>query len=225
MINEGLNWIEKTLAIVDKYKIGTIFKGIFLLLIIFATVAFINNPTYIFEQYKQWEIERHNTAMEKRIKNNSKIQSTLDKLLYQTNAERVILLELHNGNANNACLPFAKCSATYESLAEGAKPVSNQYIDVNLSLFPFANELYCKKYWCGGIESIRHLDKSLYYKLGANGTEHFTAMVIKGVNKPLAFIFVSFECLSDNHSCTEVKDAIESSALELALLLEIKKEH
>lgn len=223
-VNNGLSWIERTLNIVDKYKITTIFKALFLIIIICGTVSFIQNPTYIFEKYKKWEDTQHSIALEKRMKNNAEIQLLIEKLLYKTNAKRVVVLELHNGLTSNGNLPFAKCTATYEALKDGVHPISDQYQNTNLSLMPFANELFKQQYWCGDTQDFKDIDKALYYKMMANGTEHIACCVIKGVNEPLAFLFVSFEATSEAHSCNDVHNIINDCSLQLSLLMELKKQ-
>jgi hypothetical protein len=222
-VDKGLGWLDKALNIVDKYKFRTIFKAIIIILIVAATVGFINNPTYIFEKYKEWSDQQHKELLEKRMKNNEKLHLKAEQLLYRINADRVMILELHNGLENAAGLPFSKCSATYEALNIGVKPIADQYQSVNLSLMPFANYLFEKGYFCGNVEDLAQIDRGLYYKMMANETTHFAACVIEGVDNALAFIFVSFKATDDNHKCDEVRENIRHIALETALLLELNK--
>lgn len=222
-INNGFNWVERALNIIERYNIKTIFKGILIIILIAVTVNFINNPTYIFEKYKEWETEQHTIALEKRMTNNSKIQLSLEKLLYKTQAKRVVLLELHNGITSNGNLPFAKCSATYEALNNGIAPVSEQYQGRNLTLMPFATELFKTGYYCGDTEELLTIDKGLYYQFKRNETEHFACCVVYGVDAPLAILMVSFDDITSiQHNCDDVHNTIHSTALELALLTEIK---
>lgn len=222
-VDKGLGWLDKALNIVDKYKFRTIFKAIIIILIVAATVGFINNPTYIFEKYKEWSDQQHKELLEKRMKNNEKLHLKAEQLLYRINADRVMILELHNGLENAAGLPFSKCSATYEALNVGVKPIADQYQSVNLSLMPFATYLFEKGYWCGDVEELAEIDRGLYYKMMANETTHFAACVVEGVDNALAFIFVSFKATGDDHKCDEVRENIRHISLETALLLELNK--
>lgn len=222
-VDKGLGWLDKALNIVDKYKFRTIFKAIIIILIVAATVGFVSNPTYIFEKYKEWSDQQHKELLEKRMKNNEKLHLKAEQLLYRINADRVMILELHNGLENNAGLPFSKCSATYEALNIGVKPVADQYQNVNLSLMPFATYIFEKGYWCGNVEDLAQIDRGLYYKMLSNETTHFAACVVEGVDNALAFVFVSFKATDDNHKCSEVRENIRHIALETALLLELNK--
>ena len=222
-IEKGLSWLNQGLAIVEKYKLKTIFKAFFIMLLIAAFIGFLKNPTWVFEKYEEWKDKEHSTALEKRLANNEKLHVSAEKLLYKVGADRVMILELHNGLENSNGLPFSKCSATYEAIDLHVKPVADQYQNVNLSLMPFVNEVFHKGYWCGDTDELENIDKGLYYKMKSNGTEHFACCLIEGVEEPLAFLFVSFKEPIDTttHDCGMVRENIRHIALEQALLLEL----
>lgn len=222
-VEKGIGFLEKTLAMVEKYKISTILKGVLIILIIAATIGFIQNPTWIFEKYEDWKIKQHNEQIELRLANTNKINRLLDKALYKMNVDRIMLLECHNGNTGNGGLPFAKCTATFEVLGDHSFPIAAQYQEVNLSLLPFASFLFENGYWCGDVENLKAIDKSLYHKMASNGTTHFAAAVIEGIDSPLAFIFVSFNKVDEQHNCQEIRENIRHLSLEIALLLELNK--
>ena len=222
MIDKGLNWLEKALNILDKYKIRTILKAVLLIVIVSLTIEFINHPTYIFEKYEAWKKAQHDELMQKRLDLAPKIQATVDKLTYMVGATRTVVLEMHNGSTGNGGLPFTKCTATYEGLNIGAMPVAQYYQEQNLSLIPFATYLFNKGYWCGDTEELLEIDRALYYKMKSNSTEHFAACMIKGVEGPLAFMIVSFDELpNEQHECEKVRDYIRHAAMELAVFIEV----
>lgn len=222
---KGIGILDKVLAMVEKYKIKTIFKGIFITLLIAATIGFISNPTYIFEKYKEWEDMQHKQQLEMRLQNTNKINNLLDKSLYKMDVDRIILLECHNGNVGVGGLPFAKATATFEVLNDDTYPVAQQYQGVNLSLMPFASYLFEKGYWYGNVDEMMEIDKGLCYKMKSNNTEHFAACVIEGVDTPLAFLFVSFNKIENNHNCKEIRENLRHLSLEIALLLELGKNY
>jgi hypothetical protein len=221
---KGLNFIEKALAIVEKYKIKTILKAVLVVLIAAATIGFIKNPTFVFEWYEEWKEKQHQEQMDLRNANNEKIQRLLDKSLYKIEADRITVLELHNGTESIGGLPFTKCSATFEVMDDGVIPIAHQYQDQQLSLIPFANYLNANGYFCGDLDALEAIDRGLYHRMASNGTTHFAACLIEGVDKPLAFLFVSFNGpLSEEHNCDMVREQIRHIALEVALCLELNK--
>lgn len=222
-VDTGLNWLDKTLGIVEKYRLRTIFKAMFIIILISVIVGFVSNPTFVFEWYKKWEEEQHIEQVQQRLQTNEKIHLACQKLMYKVGADRVMLLELHNGGTNIAGLPFLKASCIYESLNDGIYPIADQYQQQQLSLIPFSSYLAQHTHWCGDVEDLEKIDKALYHRMVANGTQHVAAKCIHGVNTPVAFIFVSFTDVPDGHDCDKVREEIRHTALEIALLLELNK--
>lgn len=221
----GIGWFERVLNLVEKYKIRHFFKAAFVILLIAGVVGFLKNPTWIFEQYEIWKEKQHQETIDLRLQNTHKIQHLMEKSLYKIECDRIMLLELHNGNTGIGGLPFAKCTATYEVMDDNILPIAQQYQEQNLSLIPFANKLFKEGYWCGDVKDLEAFDRGLYHKMASNGTEHFAACVIEGVDKPLAFLFVSFKDIVEEHNCAEVREQVRHISLELALLLEINKNY
>lgn len=219
----GIGWLERVLETVQKYHIWDFCKAFIVILFTALIVGFISNPTYIFEQYKLWEEEKHQEEMVSRLQNTNKIQSSIEKLLYRTEAARVILLELHNGQRNMSGIPFPKTTATFEALNDNIFPISDQYKDVNLSLIPFADYLFKNGYYCGNTEDMKNIDKSLCYRMLSNETQHFAACVIEGVDGEIGFLFVSFDTLPSDHDCERIKKEVLHTAVECGVYLELKK--
>ena len=219
----AIGWFERVLDIANKYRITTVLKSVFIILLIAGTVGFIKNPTWVFEQYQDWQDKQHIEKLAHRLEHNEKLHIMTEKLMYKVNADRVLLLELHNGNTGLGGFPFAKCSATYEALNDGIVPVAHQYQELNLSLMPFASKLFDEGYWCGDTQDLKEIDKALCYRMLGNDTSHFAGIVIQGVDKPLAFLFVKFRDIGDEHDCDEIKRVIEENAFQIALLLELNR--
>jgi hypothetical protein len=219
----AIGWFERVLGMADKYRITTVLKSVFIILLIAGTVGFIKNPCWIFEKYQEWQDKQHIEKLAHRLEHNEKLHIMTEKLMYKVNADRVLLLELHNGNTGLGGFPFAKCSATYEALNDGIVPVAHQYQDLNLSLMPFASKLFDEGYWCGDTQDLKEIDKALCYRMLGNDTSHFAGIVIQGVDKPIAFLFVKFKDIGDEHNCDEIKRIIQENAFQIALLLELNK--
>lgn len=220
-IDKGLNWFEKALNIVEKYKFKTIFKAVIYMLIIAATIGFIKNPTWVFDKYKEWAETKHDAEMDLRHQNSEKINQLCKNLLYKTNADRVMILELHNGNTGEGGLPFSKMTATYEQIDYNVMPIANQYQGTTLSLMPFVIDLMHRGYWCGDTEMIDEIDRSFCYRLKSEHIQHMASCIIEGVDKPLGILVVTYDELPASHNCQEVRENIRHCALEFALLLEL----
>lgn len=224
-IDKGLNWVEKTLDLVNRYRIWDFLKAIIIILLVAGTVGLISNPTWLFEQYAKWQEEIHTEKMLTRAENDVKIHTIIEKLNYKTNSSRVLILEYHNGTDGTGGLPFRKCSATYEAINVGVMPVADQWQGNNLSLMPFASYMATQGYWCGNTSDMEDIDRSLSYRLKSYGIEHFSAVTIEGVDKPLALMIVAYDAPhspeEEHHNCMEVRENIRHCSLEIALLLQL----
>ena len=219
-----LSWLERILKLIKDYGIGRIITGALLIAFLSVIFWFVFNPTRAFEVYDDWKKSQHDVLMDMRLENAPKIQNLMDKLTYKVNATRTVVLELHNGSTGNGGFPFTKCSATYESLNVGAHPIANYYQDQNLSLIPFANYIFDKGYWCGNVDDLIDIDRALCLKMKANGTGHFSACVIQGIDKPLAIMIVSFdEMPNEHHKCESIRESIRHVAMELSVYFEVEK--
>lgn len=220
-----ITWLERGLKLIKEYGIGRIVIGALLIALLSVMFWFILNPTRAFEVYDDWKKRQHDILMELRMENAPKIQRSIENLTYRIGASRSVILELHNGIENTGGIPFTKCSATYEALNVGCAPVANFYQSQNLSLMPFVTHLFQKGYWCGDVDKLTEIDKSLAFKLQSNGTEHFSACVIEGIDKPLAILFVSFDHVPDeHHNCENIRENIRHIAMELSVFFEVEKQ-
>ena len=223
----AIGWLERFLKLVKEYGSKRIFTSTLFIIFVSAIFYFGLNPTKGFEIYDAWKERQHDEKMDLRMQVGPKIQAITDKLTFKVDATRVLVLELHNGNTGGGGLPFTKCSATYESVNINKIPVANQYQEVNMSLMPFANHLFQQGYWCGDIDTLEKIDRSLAYRMKSNHTEHFAACVIEGVeDKAIAFMIVSFDSPAEsmnNHNCEETRNYIRHTAMEIAVYLEVNR--
>lgn len=223
--HDVLSFLEKGLKLVKEYGVTRILTVSLLIAVLSTFFYFVFNPEKAFEIYSAWEKQRHDDLIELRIENAPKIQSQLDKLTYKINASRVMILEMHNGSEGNGGLPFTKCTATYEALNIGEHPISQFYQLQNMSLIPFTTYLFEHGYWCGNTDEIMDIDRGLCYKMKSNNTEHFAACVIEGIDKPLAFLIVSFKTKPDeSHNCGYIRENIRHVAMEVAVYLEVENQ-
>lgn len=218
---KGLGLVERALNLIKQYRLWDFIKA-FIVVFMVSIMAFaITNPDKVFEYFQKAGKKAHDELLEHRLENTHKIQSTIDRLMYKVGASRVEVLEMHNGSNSIAGIPFLKATATFEAINDHVQPVASQYNEVNLSLIPFATTLFNDGYWCGNTEDMKAIDKSLCYRMLSNSTNHFAAVVIQGVDKPIGFLFVSFDELPENHCCEDIKKEITKSAIEIGVMMEI----
>lgn len=222
-----MGWLEKMLKFLKDYGTWRIIKATFLIAFVSLVLYACFNFTDIIEYIDTKRKEAHMEQMEERLKAGPKIQALTDKLTFSVGATRTILLELHNGNTGNGGMPFTKCSATYESLNIGKYSIAHEYQDINMSLMPFLYKLHQEGYWCGDVEELEEIDRGLYYKVKANGTEHFSACAIEGIEgNTIAFLIIAYDKKPEAlkiHECNDVRTNMRHIASEIAVILEVKR--
>lgn len=183
------------------------------------TVFLITNPTWIFDKYEQVKEDRHRVQMENVMKNNIIIQTEMERLLYKTNADRVLLLQYHNTKNSLAGVPFIYLTATHECVNENVQPVASGYEVLKTSLYPFVNYMAKIKYFCGDIDDLRQYDKALAFRMEGNDVKHLAVCHID-CQIPLGVIVVTYtNDVNINHSCENVENYIRNTAMEIGILI------
>lgn len=223
-LNTFLGVFEKIVLFFQKYKVWDILKALVFSILIGYVIYFAIYPEVIFEKIDEIREKIHTEQIEQRINNNEKLHIIIERLMFKIDADRILLLECHNGGNSLSGLPFAKISAIYESLNDSVLPISQDFQQQQLSLYPFSSYLFNNKYFYGDTEELLNIDKGLFYKFKSHNINHFACYVLYGVdNRPLAFLLVGYEKLTEKHNCKYIKELIIEESLQMRLLLELNK--
>ena len=104
------------------------------------------------EIIEQWLIKNddvHTEGTNIRNEVSPKVNNVLLKMMYELNADRVCVLEMHNGKENPTSLPFIYCDMTYEETRGKTPYVSEEYENLNMSKFTFPTYLWKNRYFSG----------------------------------------------------------------------------
>lgn len=116
----------------------------------------------------------HDYEMSLRLENSAALNNVVLQLMYETNADRVLLAEYHNGSSNVAGVPFLKWSVTFEAFRdEMGYGVANEYQQQQITLYPFITHIGDNYLYRGYVETdLKEIDKSYAYKLMSNRVEY-----------------------------------------------------
>jgi hypothetical protein len=130
----------------------------------------------------QLEIQKkiHDYEMNMRLENSSALNNLVIQLMYETNADRVLLAEYHNGSSNVSGIPFLKWSVTFESFRdEMGYSVANDYQQQQITLYPFITHIGDNYLYRGFVETeLKEIDKSYAYKLLSHKIEYIVVSQI-----------------------------------------------
>lgn len=192
-ITKSLNLLDKVIEFSNKHSLKAIFKSIFVTLIVCASVWIMSNPAVVVDYVTEYQKEQHDKAMRTRETATIKLHALCNDLLYRTDADRVWVIEFHNGKSNMANgMPFDFGIMTIEHTKDNVCSVQEEYRDFPVSYYPLIYKIYDEGFWYGKVDDLKPLDKKLYYKMKSNSTEYLACLELYADNKPLAILGVTY---------------------------------
>ena len=155
-----------------------------------------------------------------------KIQYDLEALLYQINADRVFIFEMHNGQINQTGLPFSFANMSYEeiNISRRVDKVYHKYKDVPLTQYKFPEYLRKHKFMAGTIEEIENIDYDYARRAKEDGCEFMVVQYLNISGKPLAFLGASYHDLSYVPSDSLIRNRFTGFSSAITELLDLKKQ-
>ena len=191
--NKIVNWYGNIVELISEYGMGKMLQAFLLIVASVFFLLFANalNNEEIIEQWITRESDDHAIGTNIRTEISPKVNNSLLKLMYELDADRVSVLEMHNGKENPTSLPFIYCDMTYEHTKGKLPYVSEEYEDLNMAKFTFPYYIYDHKYFIGSIEEVFEIDKRLAMRLDMNNVKYMGIIIIRGTND-IGFLMVSF---------------------------------
>lgn len=198
---EQLGFLEKTIKLIEKYGLFKIFRALCIIAIfiyimchganlIDGIIAKVTKDTMKEERVEKQE--EHDAALKRREEIRPEVYNVLYGLLNKLNADRVFVIEMHNGTNSVSGLPFLYGEMTYDVVSDGTDHVDGEYTNFSLSRFQFATYLEEKHIWMGNVEELSKIDTKLAHKLMSNDVNYIALTQIHGVKNELGFVGVSY---------------------------------
>ena len=192
-LDKGIGWLQRLVDLQNKYGFFSIVKGLIILLLAGYVVFFALNPRYLLDKMETVQAQRHDDAVTRRLNADADIRVMLSRLLHTLDADRVWLIELHNGSKNlSSGLPFLYGDMRIEETAEGIANVDEEYHNFSLSKYPFIAQVFDNGYFWGPIDSVRKTDERLFFKFKANDLNELALLALYAGDKPLGLLGISF---------------------------------
>ena len=171
----------------------------------------------------QIELEQkiHDLEMNMRLQNSSSLNNLVIQLLYETNADRVLLAEYHNGSENISGIPFLKWSVTFESFRdEVGFSVANDYQQQQITLYPFITHIGENFLYRGYVNTdLKKIDNSYAYKLMSHHIEYIiVSQIVNDKGSKCGMLILEYTDASkiDEYN---VKQRLHKASQECAALL------
>lgn len=175
-----LNLMERVKGFIDNHGLKGTFTSLMTLFIAAIMGFFIFNPSKVFEAFEEFNREKHDEMVKARIDADPYIRHHLIEFINDVDADRVFILETHNGGANLTNLPFLYVDMTYAEPANVLTMLESEYKNVRLSRYPMANLVSEEGSWFGNVEEMKDIDPELYYRLHKEGAKYVGFMIMYG---------------------------------------------
>ena len=163
----------------------------------------------------------HDYEMNLRLENSAALNNVVLQLMYETNADRVLLAEYHNGSSNVSGVPFLKWSVTFEAFRdEMGYGVANDYQQQQITLYPFITHIGDNYLYRGYVETdLKNIDKSYAYKLMSNGVEYIiVSQIVNNKGSKCGMLILEYTDASKIDEYV-VKQRLHRASQECAALL------
>ena len=191
-VNTTLSWVEKTFGFIKKMGFQNLLITLMMIFVVSVVGQLVFNSEGLVKKYERIVSEQHTESVIKRMNNEPAIRENLIKLKAELNADRVYVLETHNGGANLAGLPFLYVDLTYAEPKNAYQWMESEYKNVRLSRYPWATELYQKNFYSENIDYLEQLDPELYYRLKNENVEYMAAIMMYGSYNPSGVVGVVY---------------------------------
>jgi len=216
--------IDRLIRIVKKYGIWRVIEAIVILTAALYLIHNVSNIPQIvsdvFSHNKQQELVKHDAAIKTRRAIRPEIDDILHRSLSYLNADRVFIMELHNGTNSMSGLPFIYGEMTYEDAKTGISHIDEDYVSINLSRFEFPIYLKNNRMFYGTIEELSEIDEKLAMRMKSNEATYIAIISLHGVTNELGYFGLTY-CNGNKPADEEsIREQLTICSQKLAILLD-----
>lgn len=227
ILNLFIGLLDPIIKLFHKYGTTKVIGCLVIVSCIAYTVISISNIENVVKNAlieEDYRVKKeHDAAMELRRNNNPKISQLMLDIMYKYNADRVSVIEFHNGTNNPSGLPFIYGEMTYEYVKDGIMHVDENYVKVNLSRYQLPFTLEKSKFYFGSADDIEKIDPKYAEKLKFEGTQYIAGYVLYGKNNELGYFGLSWVENQPPLDLTNMMADLGVTARKISILLDVGK--
>ena len=219
-----VSMFETAVKVVKENKMIDIMKTILIITLLLYIGYHVNDlPDIVRHAFESRNTElqmEHDSAVERRRVIKPQVDLVLAETMATLKADRVYVIEMHNGTNNTAGLPFIYGEMTYEMARNGIEHIDEDYVSINLSRFEFPMFLEEHHMFFGDIEALSKVDEKLAMRMSANGVTFIAITAMHGANNELGYFGISY-CGSEPVEPRLVVSTITVASQKLSAMLDI----
>lgn len=173
-ITIGLGWLDTILKTIKKYGVLEIVKALLLLFFVSMTIRICIDPGFIFEAWTEWAERNHYRELVERNEKDEKLKNTLGQFLYKYHADRVFVIQYHNGTKDwqHGTMRFEKCLPNTVSM-------KSDYVNFNLTWLDLPFYLKENDLFIGSMNELERIDPVLHSQLLNKNVDWLACVLIR----------------------------------------------
>ena len=225
---EQLGFLETMIKTIKKHGVWETLKAIFIGGLFIWVMYNAQNVGSIvkdvvkteFKTHSEQVEQEHSDALDIRNKIKPEVDDILKTSLVTLGADRVFVMEMHNGSNNTSGLPFIYGEMTYEQVRSGIEHIDDDYININLSRFSFPLFMEREHVWCGTIKELSEVDDKLAKRMESNDVTYFAIMHIYGVSNLIGYFGITYCNGNMPKGVKEIITQLTMTTQQLAIMLD-----
>ena len=173
-ITIGLGWLDTILKTIKKYGVLEIIKALLLLFFVSITIRICVDPGFLFEAWSEWSKRNHDKELVERNEKDEKLKNTLSQFLYKYHADRVFVIQYHNGTKDwqHGTMRFEKCLPNTVSM-------KSDYVNFNLTWLDLPFYLKENDLFIGSMNELESIDPVLHSQLVNKNVDYLACVLIR----------------------------------------------
>ena len=173
-ITIGLGWLDTILKTIKKYGVLEIIKALLLLFFVSMTIRICVDPGFLFEAWSEWSKRNHDKELVERNEKDEKLKNTLSQFLYKYHADRVFVIQYHNGTKDwqHGTMRFEKCLPNPVSM-------KSDYVNFNLTWLDLPFYLKENDLFIGTMNVLQSIDPVLHSQLVNKNVDYLACVLIR----------------------------------------------
>lgn len=173
-ITIGLGWLDTILKTIKKYGVLEIIKALLLLFFVSMTIRICVDPGFLFEAWSEWSKRNHDKELVERNEKDEKLKNTLSQFLYKYHADRVFVIQYHNGTKDwqHGTMRFEKCLPNTVSM-------KSDYVNFNLTWLDLPFYLKENDLFIGSMNELESIDPVLHSQLVNKNVDYLACVLIR----------------------------------------------
>lgn len=224
-------WVDNFMLILDKHGLKNLLKGVSIIvvfLIIDITYNLVHNEKVVnmaVERMERKTKENHEHGAEVRKFVSPKVNQILFKLVYEAEADRAFVMEMHNGKENASSLPFIFYDMTYEEVREDAKIgfMEPQFENLSINNYPILEYIADHSSFSGNLEKLKTIDRRFASRLEEEGDSYCVITVIRSSGINIGFMAVTFQHEPSAEAAEMAHAKLEKYVQDVSSLLDLKE--